>query len=122
MLTLICGIPNAGKTTYSNKHYPAALHNDALVRNGQNVVEIIRDAAGDICIEGVFSSPMHRRPIADAYAGRKVCIWLDTSLEDCLRRENRNRSERLLKMYHRCFQPPSYDEGWDEIIIEKGEI
>ena len=50
---------------------------------------------------------------------KKTCIWLNTDPNECKRREDRGRRPWLIDNCERCFQPPTYDEGWDEIIVVK---
>ena len=112
MLTLICGLPRAGKTTYSQQFEGKCkvLHTDFC--GFQVAKETARHTTEDIVIEGVYSTVRHREHLAQAYKGSgKRCIWLNTPLE--IRRERPN-----FRMYsHMTFEPPTYSEGWDEIII-----
>ena len=124
MLTLICGLPNAGKTTYS-KRYKDVLHLDDMPVRQQ--FEICRERAsqikGDVVVEGVYVTAEDRKALLEACKDNspKVCIWLDTSLEECLEREKkyRKRPMSIVTCHHKMLQPPTYDEGWDEIIIER---
>ncbi len=63
--------------------------------------------------EGIFNMAYERGDLVKAYAGNRTrCIWLDTSVEV--------RKHRPGYHHHYCnmpFTPPTYDEGWDEIII-----
>ena len=127
MLTLICGIPNSGKTTYS-KIYNSVIHLDDYFRIGQpnrNYCEAVSSVVGDVCIEGVFGLKDMRTDIITAcgHHDRKVCIWLDTPIEECIRREleYRQRPLGVVDTHHKMFQPPTYEEGWDEIIIIRKE-
>lgn len=121
MLTLITGVPNAGKTTYSDKHFENVLHMDDLIVVGKHlpyVYERLRDSKGsDICVEGVFYAPSQRKMLADSYEGKKQCIWLDTPIDECKRRENRRRPLFIIDNNFRLFKPPTLEEGWDEVII-----
>lgn len=113
MLTLICGMPRAGKTTYS-KRFSNVLHQDGLdYKTVRNRVAML---TGDVVVEGIYEHPSVRMKLAEAYKGEgKRCIWLDTPLEIRKKRP----------MYHPCiglnFIPPTYEEGWDEIIIKRGD-
>lgn len=50
----------------------------------------------------------------------KVAVFMNTPLEECIYR-NANREARLqdfvIESTHRSLQPPTLDEGWDEILI-----
>lgn len=119
MFILICGLPNAGKTTYSSQ-FENAVHIDDLVSKerprSDAVLEMIQDA-DDMCIEGVFPFADRRRMYREAYKGEGTkCIWLDTPYEECIKRENRGRPKMIIKNCYALFQPPTLAEGWDEII------
>ena len=117
MLTLICGIPNAGKTTYSQK-YDNVIHLDDVQRTSV-ICEMVANEE-DVCVEGAFLDSRRRRKIADAYKGKKVCIWLNTPLDECIARENRGRQKGLFRVCAEGFEPPTYAEGWDEIEVIHG--
>lgn len=119
MLTLICGIPNAGKTTFS-KQYGNALHQDNIGTEDR-VLDAVRQIDGDAVIEGYFGTKYIRRKILNVYDGNAKCIFLDISVDESIQRENRGRHERILRSAFRRFEPPTVDEGWDEIIIIRGE-
>lgn len=108
MLTLICGMPRAGKTTYS-RQFDNVIHLDGLSYHA--VKRKVAEALGDIVVDGVYAHPQNRKSLIAAYNGKgKRCIWLDTPLE----------VRRTRPMWHPCpemeFEPPTLDEGWDEII------
>lgn len=122
MLTLICGVPNAGKTTYSQR-YSNVIHLDDIRSRDKSVTKVIEDMVSeqeDVCVEGTYLAARQRRGLPAAYkGGRKVCIWLDTPLDVCIARENRGRRNGLHIMCAQAIQPPTLDEGWDEIIVVK---
>ena len=115
MLTMICGLPNAGKTTYS-KRYKNALHQDEI-GTINNVINAIKQTDGEAVIEGYFGRQEERTRVLSAYNGKARCFFIDISVEESIRRENRNRHPQILKNASRFFEPPTLDEGWDEIII-----
>lgn len=127
MLTLICGLPNAGKTTYSAR-YDNVIHCDDIPhRTSDEMFEkchkMLSEIHGDICVDGVYVSIERRKQLLDAcgHQDKKVCIWIDTPYEECLERERnyRKRPLDIVHTHHRMFQPPTLDEGWDEVIIER---
>lgn len=117
MLTLICGLPNAGKTTFSQR-YEDALHQDDI-GTIDRIVNTISHKGGDIVIEGYFGTCEARRRVRSSYSGKARCIFLDISVEESIRREDRNRHPQILRNAARFFEPPTYDEGWDEIVVIK---
>lgn len=114
-LTLICGLPNAGKTTFS-KQFSNVLHQDdiGLIKH---IVDKIEHADGDVIIEGYFGRKNERDRVREAHDGYAKCIFLEISVEESIKRENRNRHPQILRNASRFFEPPTLDEGWDEIII-----
>lgn len=128
MMTLICGLPNAGKTTYS-KQFDNVIHFDDMPRKGgqfKNCNAKARMAKGDICVEGVYNSAKVRKELIRACRCQspKVCIWIDTEVDECVRRENeyRKRPVGIVLSHHKSFEPPTFEEGWDEIIIKNGNL
>ena len=121
MITLICGLPRAGKTTFSKRYdgkckiihlddYGAPIHSYIRVCNILNPKE-------DIVIEGVYNRADIRKNLIAPYNDeKKICIWLDTPIEIKKTRQGYS------KHCEYPFEPPTYAEGWDEIrIIRNGE-
>lgn len=110
MFTLICGHPRAGKTTYSNR-YENVIHldTDGLYRG---VLQKVKRSSDSIVVEGVYNWRSQRIELLGAYngKGKKMCIWLDTP--KCIRQERTK-----AKVHDLPFEPPTYAEGWDEIVI-----
>lgn len=110
MLTLICGLPRAGKTTYSAQ-FPNVIHLDTSGAY-RGVEHKIKSISGDIVVEGVYHKREQRERIIKAYGGDGFkCIWLNTPQE--IRRTRRGWDKRC----DFTFDPPTYSEGWDEIIV-----
>lgn len=126
MLTLICGIPNAGKTTYSQR-YDNVIHLDDMPKASQfdRCKQLASQTSGDVVVEGVYVTSKKRKELVKACADKspRVCIWLDTPLEECRERERkyRNRPMMLVDKHNEILEAPTLDEGWDEIIVIKGE-
>lgn len=78
-------------------------------------LEEVANKTGDIIIEGIFDTSERRKALLQAYKGGspKICIWIDTTLE-IIEERIRKYSQRELPD---PFEPPTYAEGWDEIII-----
>lgn len=114
MLVLICGLPRAGKTTYSkqfeNKYKVLHLDNTTI----KNVRDTVSQTTDDIVVEGVFHESILRKHLVSRYKGNyKKCIWLDTPTEI---KQTRYKYKKCLEF---PFEPPTYEEGWDEIIVLK---
>lgn len=116
MLTLICGIPNSGKTTFSERWSRNVVHLDDTEGGHRAIREMVSRADGDITVEGVYLHHAQRRELAQAYRGATLCIWLDTPLETCIEREDRGRGTLITRNCAALFEPPTLDEGWDEIV------
>ena len=116
-MVLIIGLPNAGKTTYSQR-FTEVLHYDDISRYRQaERIEIYRSTEAE-CIEGIYNTVASRKRILDnVTADTKVCIWIDTPVDICIEREDRGRGEHLVLAHEKMFEPPTYEEGWDEIVI-----
>ena len=124
---LICGLPNAGKTTYS-KRFKKVIHLDDYPVykniNYRRCKEIASESDGEVYIEGVYGSVKRRKELLDAIKdkpGKKICIWVNTPKEVCIEREDRSRSKGMILCHASLFEPPTLDEGWDEIIKTEKE-
>ena len=110
MLTLICGLPRAGKTTYS-KRYDNVIHLDSCF-SYRGVIHAMRGMKDDVVVEGVYNHAYERKQLLNAYEGEMgKCIWLDTP--DEIRSTRPGWGKNCIKP----FEPPTYEEGWDEIVI-----
>lgn len=119
MLTLICGHPNSGKTTFSSR-FENVLHLDDFPRNKfLNCNRAVAESDCDVVIEGIYNLKCRRMKLLEGYKGKKVCYWLDAPYEVCVRREQEGRQRKGV-MENSYVEPPTIDEGWDEIIIIGG--
>ena len=119
MIKLICGRSRAGKTTYSQR-FEDVIHLDlcgGVLACYDHALEKVAKANGDVIIEGVYNTVERRMALLNAYKGNgnRVCVWIDTDLETIGNRT----FDRIPKP--RLFEPPTLDEGWDEIIIIRGD-
>lgn len=122
MIKLICGRSRAGKTTYS-KRYDDVIHLDlcgGLTNCYDKALEKVRAKEGDVIMDGVYNTIERRTALLEAYkgGGEKVCIWLDTPLEVI---EQRFFGKWKPMNLPHLFEPPTLDEGWDEIVIIRGD-
>lgn len=118
-MILICGIPNAGKTTYANQYKDVTHYDDISKFKRKDRISFYKTAN---IIEGIYNSVRSRKCILDVWSirkGQKICIWLNTPKEECIRREHnyRQRPDGLVLAHAQAFEPPTYAEGWDLIII-----
>lgn len=123
-MILICGIPNAGKTTYA-KRFDNVINFDRVKGTNrqmhERVLEMVKNNPSAV-IEGVYNKAEDRKKLVQACGGGKV-IWLNTPVDECIRREEayRKRPILIVESCAKHFEPPTYDEGWDEIIIIGGD-
>lgn len=122
LIKLICGRSRAGKTTYS-KQFEKVIHLDFCggpLSCYDHALEKIADQQGDVIIEGVYNTAERRKALLNAYQGndKKLCIWLDTPLNII---EERAKKSHMPVCIPTLFEPPTLDEGWDEIIIIRGD-
>ena len=118
MIKLICGMSRAGKTTYS-KQFEDVIHLDycgGIITCYDRASEKVSNANGDVIIEGVYNTVERRKALLSAFngEGKRVCVWLNTELETIASRT----FDHIPKPTY--FEPPTLDEGWDEIIIIRG--
>lgn len=117
-MILIIGLPDAGKTTYSAQ-YDNVIHMDDII--GRHRYQKVIDAVWQdpsLVVEGVFGKAAVREQLVKASSQHNTCIWLDVPVEECLKREHadRQRSDHMIIWAAEDFEPPTYEEGWDEII------
>lgn len=114
MLLLICGLPRTGKTTLSEQYdNEIVIHLDNTNNLYFGVERAVRDMDGDVVVDGVYSKALNRRRLLREYRGDgpKKCIWLDIPFEVRSKRKN------FIGFREEGFEPPTYEEGWDEIEI-----
>ena len=120
-MILIIGHPNAGKTTYSQQ-YDNVLHLDDFPQSKfLNCNKAVKKSDGNVVVEGIYNLRCRRKLLLEQVKDKdckNICIWIDTPLEVCIERERnyRHRPEQMVRHSYDAFQPPTYDEGWDEII------
>jgi tRNA uridine 5-carbamoylmethylation protein Kti12 len=114
MITLICGLPRAGKTTYSQQ-FDNVIHLDTCGAYNR-VKRKVKHIDDDIVVDGVYNERKQRVSLIEAYAGNGArCIWMDTPQ---VVRSSRHGWDKYCDFQ---FDEPSFDEGWDEIVIIRGD-
>jgi len=121
MFILIIGLPNSGKTTYSNI-YNNVVHFDNLqghsIQKFNQAIDITKNN-NNIILEGVYSLRKQRIELLQNIDVniKKICVWINTPYEICVERAKNCRPKIFVDAHYKVFQPPTYDEGWDEIIV-----
>lgn len=116
MITLICGVGRSGKSTYSTA-FENVIHLDLLGHmpgRYDRANELVHTEA-DVVVEGIYNRREQRVKLAEAYKGNgRRCIWLNTP--EAIVRERMLHDGIPILLRHFDFEPPTLDEGWDEII------
>lgn len=129
-LYVMCGIPASGKSTKSKqlaeKHGLTRFSFDEMgcytTRQFlRPVVEALKNGE-DVIMDSTHLKTNSRKVIFQAIESipcRKICIFMNTSFDECLRR-NANRDARVpdiaMETLNNSIEPPTLDEGWDEIL------
>lgn len=135
---VMCGIQGSGKTTLSKRiaiNYDAALYcydalpkghwnNDAHPSMYERILQDLKEGKTVVC-DDLNTTKERRQALLDALCDvecKKVLHVMQTPLDVCLER-NRQRDSNAGKLpdwallrCHDKYDPPSIDEGWDEII------
>ena len=107
MLTLICGFPRAGKTTYSQQFEETCqvLHYDSI-GSYDKIIQQVQFASGDIVVDGIYYNRNERIRLVNAYRGdKKQCIYLNT--DEQIRKQRSNGQHYFVGF----FPVPDYNEG-----------
>lgn len=112
---LICGVSGAGKTTYS-KRFKDVIHLDDYIGYtpdvlGTNCYQKVKEISknNDYVVEGIYHTVSLRKELLEIKKDKyKKCIFIDVSKETLKKRH---------MFAYPQFEPPTLDEGWDEILI-----
>jgi predicted kinase len=130
-LYVMCGIPGSGKSTLSKR----LAEERGLMRFSFDemkcyttrqfllpVVAALQEGKS-VVMDSTHLRESGRRSILQSVRNircRKVCVFMDTPFDECLRR-NANRMAVvpvvMVNSMYRSLQPPTLEEGWDEILI-----
>lgn len=104
-LVLLCGVPGSGKSTWLKEH----------------------QVASSLYVDATFTSQISRAPfipIAASFGKPVDVVWMDTPLEECVRRNALRSEDRRIPMekmihFHQALSsdPPSVVEGFRSIQI-----
>ena len=116
MITLICGLSRAGKTTYSQKYQDTKIIHLDNYGSYQRVRDIVKYIDTDVVVDGIYWNAEDRKQLIRAYSGNGAkCVWIDTP------KEIRQTRKGYRKWSEHRFDPPTVDEGWNEILIIRQE-
>ena len=122
MITLICGVGCAGKTTLS-RVFDNVIHLDEVGLPWERYLKVnekVAEINNDVVIEGIYNHADLRVDLLRAYNGVYAkCIWLNPP-KNIIEEHSKKRHIPITK-YHMNFEPPTFAEGWDEIIVIRGD-
>lgn len=129
LLIIFCGSPASGKTTLSK-----------MISEERNVVRLSFDEMGylqhkelirpiidalknteNVVVDAVFTRISQRKLILDATKDidcKRILIYMDTPLEECLRRNAQRPNplpDFMVRDIYNSIELPTLDEGWDDI-------
>ena len=140
-LTIMCGLPRSGKSTWVEKYKGNAfvlsadmmrymVYGQRFWTDGEPLMWTIHDILlrmlleqhVDIIIDETNTTPKRREPyvrIGKKFGYSVECVYVNTSEEECLARAINNEDEIIQPVIARMakeFVPPSLSEGFDVII------
>lgn len=132
-LFIFCGCSGAGKTTLSNKltnKYQAIRYSfDEMecFKYTELLPHIVKSVSENktVVVDALFTRISQRRLIFDATADincKRILIYMDTPLEECLRRNAQRPNplpDFMVRDIYNSIELPTFDEGWDEIWYYK---
>ena len=133
------GTPGSGKTTLSTKfssEYNINLYQyDELNRQKSvklgpprpRLHSLIKESLKnnqDVIVDDLYETKESRIKLISELSDiecEKILVVIQAPLEVCIERDKNRKShnlgERTIRQYYNRYQPPSLDEGWDDIIF-----
>jgi tRNA uridine 5-carbamoylmethylation protein Kti12 len=129
-LIVFCGIPASGKTTLSKQvaeEYRANRYSFDEMRCLQHkeLIPFIKQSLKDgnnTVVDSTYTLKRARTDLLEAIKDincKKTLISMSTPLEECIHRNKQRKypvPQHLIETISSSMQPPSIDEGWDEIL------
>ena len=137
-LYIMCGLPGAGKSTFTKSRPDLNVVNldsireelfgdEAIQRNPRRVFSIACERVNmflrsgqDVIFDGTNVTRRRRRNLMKIFPNNDyVCVWIATELSECLRRNQirpRHVPDEVIANYARKFVEPTLDEGFCEIL------
>ena len=135
MIIVLCGLPGSGKTTLSyelSKKYDAKAYSydDFLQSNkGETLKDFYQYLYQQALVENIIIDTINLRvkirlsllkSLKDIKKS-KILIVMTTPVEECVRRNNKRQrkdcvTDSMIYYLNNEYEPPTFDEGWDEIL------
>ncbi len=129
-LIVFCGIPASGKTTLSKqiaKEHNAIRYSFDKMRCLQHkeLIPYIKQSLKDgnnTVVDSTYTLKRARTDLLDAIKDidcKRTLIFMNTPLDECIHRNTQRKHpvpQHLVEVISSSMQPPSIDEGWDEIL------
>jgi tRNA uridine 5-carbamoylmethylation protein Kti12 len=129
-LIVFCGIPASGKTTLSKqltKQYNAnrySFDEMGCLRHKELIPHILHSLieGNNTIVDSTYTLRRARTDLLEAIKDincKKTLISMSTPLDECIRRNKQRKypvPQHLIETISSSMQPPSIDEGWDEIL------
>lgn len=130
-LIVFCGSPASGKTTLSKKITEKqnatrfSFDEMCLFQHKELIPYVIEELQNNktVVVDALFTRISQRKLIIDATKDvpcKRILIYINTPLEECLRRNAQRPNplpDFMVKDIYNSIEPPTLDEGWDEIIL-----
>lgn len=128
-MLIFSGPPGSGKTTLSKEI--AAKQNmlrfsfdEEHCLQHKELVPLVVEAlcnGRSVVVDAVYAERQHRIDLLSAVTDipcQKILIFMATPIDECVRRNAQRINslpEFMVRDIYNSFEPPNFDEGWDEI-------
>lgn len=129
-LYVVCGPAGSGKTTFSKKiseeQNAICLSFDkmCLFQHRELIPHVVKELQNNqnVVVDALFTRFSQRKLILETTKDidcKRILIYMDTLLEECLRRNAQRPNplpDFMVRDIYNSIEPPTLDEGWDEIL------